>query len=131
MFEDFPWWSEVMLKKPRLTVVPLSLYYYIPNFGGIVLSAKQLRIMKSLCTGIKSAYKLYVKNADKKQLKNCQENFLCFFINKAFRKLKYLKTDEEIKSARDEFIAMNKTGVFDNVPNEWYVLREKIYEFIK
>ena len=46
VFEDFPWWSEVMLKNPRLTVVPLPLYYYIPNFGGIVLSEKQLRIMK-------------------------------------------------------------------------------------
>ena len=131
LFEDFPWWSRVMLRNPRVTIAPVPLYYYIPNFGGIVLSAKQLRIMKSLCTGIKSAYKLYVKNADKKQMKNWQENFLWFFINKAFRKLKYLKTDEEIKSARDEFIAMNKTGVFDNVPNEWYVLREKIYEFIK
>ena len=48
LFEDFPWWSAVMLKNPRVTVVPLPLYYYIPNFGGIVLSAKQLKIMKKL-----------------------------------------------------------------------------------
>ena len=48
LFEDFPWWSEVMLRNPRTTIVPLPLYFYIPNFGGIVLSAKQLRIFMCL-----------------------------------------------------------------------------------
>jgi hypothetical protein len=131
LFEDFPWWSAVMLQKPRVTVVPLPLYYYIPNFGGIVLSAKQLKIMKSLCSGIKSAFELYSEQADDEQMKKWQSQFMWFFVNWAFRKLKYLKTDEEIKSARDEFIEMNKMGVFNDVPNEWYKLREKIYEFIK
>ena len=131
VFEDFPWWSEVMLKKPRVTVVPLPLYYYIPNFGGIVLSEKQLRIMKCLCVGIKESYKLYEKKADTEQMKKWQENFLWFFVKKAFGKIKYLKTENEIQIACTEFRKMNKLGVFDNVPNEWYVLREKIYEFIK
>ena len=31
LFEDFPWWSLVMLKSPRVTIVNLPLYYYIPN----------------------------------------------------------------------------------------------------
>ena len=131
LFEDFPWWSAVMLKKPRVTVVPLPLYYYIPNFGGIVLSAKQLKIMKSLCVGIKSAYKLYKEKADKEQMKKWQTQFMWYFVNWAFRKLKYLKTDPEIQSARDEFKEMNDIGVFNDVPNEWWDLREKIYEFIK
>ena len=48
LFEDFPWWSAIMLKNPRVTIAPLPLYFYVPNFGGIVLSAKQLRIMQSL-----------------------------------------------------------------------------------
>ena len=130
IFEDFPWWSEIMLKQPRITVVPLPLYYYIPNFGGIVLSAKQLRIMKSLCTGIKSAYSLYVKKATDDQMKKWQSQFMWFFVNWAFRKLKYLKTDEEIQSARDEFTEMRDMGIFNDVPNEWYELRENIYKFI-
>ena len=130
LFEDFPWWSAIMLKKPRVTVVPLPLYYYIPNFGGIVLSAKQLKIMKSLCAGIKNAYQLYNEKADSEQMKKWQSQFMWYFVNWAFRKLKYLKTDEEIKSARDEFIEMNKMGVFNDVPNEWYDLRERIYAFI-
>ncbi len=131
LFEDFPWWSEVMLKQPRVTVAPLPLYYYIPNFGGIVLSAKQLRIMKCLCVGIKSAYKLYSEKGTPEQMKKWQSQFMWYFINWAFRKLKYFKTDEEIKEARNEFIEMNKMGIFNDVPNEWYDLREKIYGFIK
>ena len=130
LFEDFPWWSAVMLKKPRVTVVPLPLYYYIPNFGGIVLSAKQLKIMKSLCTGIKTSYELYEQNADAEQMKKWQAQFMWYFVNWAFRKLKYLKTDAEIKEARDEFKTMNQIGVFNDVPNDWYELREKIYKFI-
>ncbi|MBR6598662.1 MAG: glycosyltransferase, partial [Alphaproteobacteria bacterium] len=59
LFEDFPWWSRVMLRNPRVTIAPLPLYFYIPNFGGIVLSAKQLRIMQSLCRGIADAYQAY------------------------------------------------------------------------
>ena len=131
LFEDFPWWSAVMLKNPRVTVIPLPLYYYIPNFGGIVLSAKQLKIMKSLCVGIKSAYKLYKEKATNEQMKKWQSQFMWYFVSWAFRKLKYLKTDAEIEDARQEFKDMNQIGVFDDVPNEWYDLREKIYDFIK
>ena len=130
LFEDFPWWSAIMLKKPRVTVVPIPLYYYIPNFGGIVLSAKQLKIMKCLCVGLKNSYELYKEKADSEQMVKWQSQFMWYFVNWAFRKLKYLKTEEEVRSARDEFIEMNKIGVFDNVPNEWYDLREKIYKFI-
>ena len=96
LFEDFPWWSAIMLKRPRTTVVPLPLYYYIPNFGGIVLSAKQLKIMKCLCTGIKESYKLYKKKADDNQMKKWQSQFMWFFVNWAFRKLKYFKTTQRI-----------------------------------
>ncbi|MDE6478135.1 MAG: glycosyltransferase, partial [Alphaproteobacteria bacterium] len=92
LFEDFPWWSAVMLKRPRVTIAPLPLYFYIPNFGGIVLSAKQLRIMQSLCTGIESAYTLYRDTADAYQMRMWSENFRWYFINWAFRKIKYLDT---------------------------------------
>ncbi len=130
LFEDFPWWSAIMLKSPRVTIAPLPLYFYVPNFGGIVLSAKQLRIMQSLCTGISTAYTLYKNNSTEYQMKKWQSQFMWYFVNWAFRKLKYLKTDEEIKSAKQCFIEMNKIGVFNDVPNEWYDLRENIYAFI-
>ena len=130
LFEDFPWWSEVMLKNPRVSIINLPLYYYIPNFGGIVLSAKQLRIMQSLCTGISHAYSVYKKSATDYQMKKWQEQFMWYFVNWAFRKIKYLKLDDELKVAREIFVGLKDSGVFDNVPNEWFELRNKIYEFI-
>ncbi len=130
IFEDFPWWSEVMLQKPRVTVVPLPLYYYIPNFGGIVLSAKQLKMIKSLCIGIGDAYEKYKNNADVEQMKQWQDKFLWFFVNKAFGKIKYLKTDEEIKEAKECFKQLKQIGLFDSYPNEWYKLVCDIQKFI-
>lgn len=131
LFEDFPWWSRVMLRNPIVTIVPLPLYYYIPNFGGIVLSAKQLRIMQSLIAGIKDAFVLYRDQADAHQMKLWSENFLWFFINWAFRKIKYLKTDEELAVAKKEFTDLYNLGVFENVPKSRRKLAIKILDFIE
>ena len=130
LFEDFPWWSEIMLKKPRVSIINLPLNNYIPYFGGIVLSAKQLRIMQSLCTGISHAYGIYKKYANDYQMKKWQENFMWLFVNWAFRKVKYLKSDDELKVARETFAKMKSDGVFDDVPDEWFGLRENINRFI-
>ena len=130
LFEDFPWWSRVMLRNPRVTIAPLPLYYYIPNFGGIVLSAKQLRIMQSLITGIKDSFVLYRDQADKHQMKLWSENFLWFFINWAFRKIKYLKTDEELATAKQSFTDLYNLGVFESVPKSRRKLATKILDFI-
>ena len=119
-----------MLKNPRVSIINLPLYYYIPNFGGIVLSAKQLRIMQSLCTGISYAYSVYKKSATDYQMKKWQEQFMWYFVNWAFRKIKYLKSDDELKVARETFANLKDDGVFDNVPNERFELRNQIYEFV-
>jgi len=130
LFEDFPWWSRVMLRNPRVTIAPLPLYYYIPNFGGIVLSAKQLRIMQSLIEGIKNSFVLYRDQANEHQMKLWGENFLWFFVNWAFRKIKYLKTDDELKIAKQSFSDLYKLGMFDNVPKSRKKLVSKIMNFI-
>lgn len=131
LFEDFPWWSEVMLRNPRTTIAPLPLYFYIPNFGGIVLSAKQLKIMQSLFVGIKSSFEKYQKNATEYQFKKWSENFLWFFINKAFRKIKYLNSDDELEIARVGFRELEHFGVLDRPPYKWAKkLRKQICAFI-
>ena len=130
LFEDFPWWSRVMLRNPTVTVAPLPLYYYIPNFGGIVLSAKQLRIMQSLIEGIKDSFVLYRDQANAHQMQLWSENFLWFFVNWAFRKIKYLKTDEELQTARKAFTDLYNLGVFKSVPKSRRKLAVKILDFI-
>ena len=131
LFEDFPWWSEVLLKNPRTTIVNLPLYFYRPNFKGIVLSAKQTLIMTSLFVGLEDIYLKYKKHANDYQMKKWTENFMWFFIARAFDKTKYLQTAKELKIAKSGFTKLTKIGIFDTVPNEWYDLRNKIYKFIK
>ena len=44
---------------------------------------------------------------------------------------KYLKTDKEFKIAKKGFVKLDELGVFDDTPEQWCKLRNKIYEFIK
>jgi len=132
LFEDFPWWSEVMLRNPRVTIAPLPLYFYIPNFGGIVLSAKQLRIMQSLCTGIKTAFLKYQQEATPYQMEQWSKNFQWYFINWAFRKIKYMAGAEDMSAARACFQELQQVGALDNPPYRWArKLRQDILNFIK
>ena len=132
LFEDFPWWSAVMLKNPRTTIVNLPLYYYVPNFGGIVLSAKQLRIMQSLCAGIRDAHARYIATATPYQMQQWSINFKWYFINWAWRKVRYLDNDGDIATARQYLIELKHAGVFDDAPNKFAKkIRAKIYDFLK
>lgn len=131
LFEDFPWWSRVMLRNPRVTIVPLPLYFYVPNFGGIVLGAKQLRIMKSLCAGIEDAFLAYKKTATQYQMQQWNKNFKWYFIKWAFRKVRYIDSDEDMAAARECFVRLNKIGALEMPPYKWAEqLRENILEFI-
>ncbi len=132
LFEDFPWWSAVMLKNPRVTIAPLPLYFYIPNFGGIVLSAKQLRILHSLCDGIENAFTLYKEKATEYQMQEWSRKFKWHFIKWAFRKIKYLDNSADLESARKRFCELEKIGALDNPPTKCAkCLRCKICKFIK
>ena len=129
LFEDFPWWGEVLLKNPRTTIINLPLYFYRPNFKGIVLSAKQTLIMTSLFVGLNDIYAKYKKKANDYQMKKFRENFLWFFIARAYDKTRYLKTAKELKIAKDGFAKLNKNGVLDNAPKTWCKLKQKICKF--
>lgn len=131
LFEDFPWWSAVMLRNPRVTIAPLPLYFYIPNFGGIVLSAKQLKIMQSLCAGLCAAYTLYKKNANEYQMKKWSDNFRWYFVYWAFRKVRYMSTDAEMNSARDAMRELKRAGVLnDPMDARWAKMRDEINAFV-
>lgn len=132
LFEDFPWWSAVMLKNPRVTIAPLPLYFYVPNFGGIVLSAKQLRIMQSLCAGLQNAYEIYRRQADPYQMRQWSENFKWYFIKWAFRKVRWLDNRDDVAVARKCFCDLKKAGVMDNPTRSWEKkMRCEICQFIK
>ena len=132
LFEDFPWWSEVMLRNPRVTIAPLPLYFYIPNFGGIVLGAKQLRIMESLVVGIKTAFLKYRESASEYQMKKWSENFKWYFVKWAFRKTRYIESDTDLSRARKMFCDLERIGALDYANTRMArQLRAQICAFIK
>lgn len=121
-----------MLRNPRVTITNLPLYFYVPNFGGIVLSAKQLKIMKSLCVGLTHAWTQYQKSATPYQMKMWSENFQWHFINKAFGKIKYLDGQDDVRAARECFRELERIGALDWPPFKWAKkLRAQICDFIK
>ena len=59
MYEDFLWWSEVMLRIRRATLTDLPLYFYYPNRGSYIFSSREEFKIKSLQEVIRAAEKAY------------------------------------------------------------------------
>lgn len=90
IYEDFPWWVEVLLNVRRATVINLPLYYYYPNFSGYIHSASQRFRIESLRTAIAAVESLCSEKASPQQRTRCEENFLIPFRNKLIKKEKRL-----------------------------------------
>lgn len=86
-YEDFPWWSEVLLHIHRATILNLPLYFYYPNPRSYILSANQSHKADSIRQGIEASKHIYAAApADKR--KAWERNFLVPFQEKLRRKTK-------------------------------------------
>ncbi len=116
VYEDLPWWLEVVLKHPRTTITQLPLYYYFPNFGtSILLSYKAMRKQMDRLTGLVSIFNLYKKKASPREMEIVQREFLWQFYIHSFREIGQLDENDK-KTVRAKFIEMKKLGMFDNPP---------------
>ncbi len=88
IYEDFPWWIEVMLNVRRATIINLPLYYYYPNFSGYIHSAAQQFRISSLRTAIDAVQTLCREKLTPAQSGNCTRNFLVPFREKLEKKVK-------------------------------------------
>lgn len=88
IYEDFPWWSEVLLNIGSATIINLPLYYYYPNQTSYIASAQQQYRIRSLKTAIAAATELYGRKAGKSQLEAWQERFLEPFSEKLEKKIR-------------------------------------------
>lgn len=94
MYEDFPWWGEILLRTRRATVNNLPLYYYYPNFSGYVNSAKQEFRISSLREAIRRSRESYA-DADRHKAGAWERNFLTPFEEKLRKKLAASKNRPE------------------------------------
>lgn len=84
-YEDFPWWSEVMLRMPKTSILNLPLYYYSPNLKSTILSSDKAYKIHSLETAISMAKDSY-KDAPPEIKRLWEENFLKPFEKKLRKK---------------------------------------------
>lgn len=86
-YEDFPWWSEVLLHIKRCTILNLPLYFYYPNPKSYILSANQTHKVESLRRGIEAGKRIYAAAPEKKR-QAWERNFLTPFMEKLEKKEK-------------------------------------------
>lgn len=61
IFEDVPWWAEVLLRIRKTTILNLPLYFYYPNDRGAVLSTDLVRRRDCLQQAIAMTRDLFAK----------------------------------------------------------------------
>lgn len=86
IYEDFPWWSAILLRTRRVTMLTLPLYFYYPNFSGYILSSTTKYRIESLKKTIDSAKAIFEKEGTEYQRKQWEKNFLIPFMNKLEKK---------------------------------------------
>lgn len=84
-FEDFPWWSEVLLHIKRCTILNIPLYFYYPNPKSYILSADPTHKMESLRQGIEAGKRIYAAAPEEKR-RAWERNFLVPFEEKLKKK---------------------------------------------
>ena len=89
MYEDFPWWSEVMLRIRRATLTDLPLYFYYPNRSSFIFSSKEEFKVRSLRVAIEATEKAYA-DVDPGIKERWEREFLQPFKDKLAQKEKRL-----------------------------------------
>lgn len=89
IYEDFPWWGEVLLNVKRATIINLPLYFYYPNSGSYIFSSGQEYRIESLKIAINAAERIYREKATPQQREIWEKRFIEPFREKLHKKMKY------------------------------------------
>ena len=89
IYEDFPWWGEVLMRTSRATIINLPLYYYYPNKGSYILSSKEHYRIESLKVALKAAESIKTDNPENAKAWN--DKFITPFRRKLEKKLAKIK----------------------------------------
>ena len=117
IMEDFPWWSAILLRRPRTVITKLPLYFYMPNTSSVLNSSKALRMIESLAVGLEYVYDLYSKQASQIEFEYYKREFLWPFIIIVMRKVRELDNLKDINMAKKIIKKLYTHGVMDNPPN--------------
>ena len=79
IFEDMPWWGEVLLQVKRATVLNLPLYYYYYTPGSLIVGAGCQKQADSLRKVIRLSEEYYQAHATPRQQEKWEREFLSSF----------------------------------------------------
>lgn len=112
--EDFPWWSDILLRRPRAVITRLPLYYYIPNPSSALGGADCVRVFENVARAITRAYDMYAAAADRAQMRTWSREFLWPFVIIMMRAVRGISDPAGLAAARAVVREMQLRGVFDN-----------------
>ena len=132
IMEDFPWWTTVLLARPKTVITKLPLYFYMPNGASILNSSKALRMAKSIACGLGCAYDLWKKNANVAEYRHFNREFLWPFAITMMRKVREISDSADLTVAKQFVADLYSRGVFDAPCNgRAKKYKGRIEEFIK
>ena len=118
LYEDFPWWSEVMLRNPQVTITQLPLYYYFPNPASIDMGSTEIRKIHNWLLGLKYAWQLCEAHASAEQRALWSQQCKWSVINHGIaRKVERVSDRAARQALRAEMAAQWELGVFSDPPN--------------
>lgn len=88
IYEDFPWWSEILLSVRKAVIINLPLYYYYPSFAGYIMSSGQQKRIESLMKCLSYADERMKAKASGRQYECWERNFRNPFFEKFQKKTK-------------------------------------------
>ena len=86
IYEDFPWWGEVLLKVRNAAILNLPLYYYYPNPHSYIMASKKQFKIESLKKALAISESYYESHATPYQREMWHKNFIVPFKEKLAKK---------------------------------------------
>lgn len=131
-FEDFPWWSEVMLKNLRATVTNLFLYYRYPNLSSTVNTVKRGETVICFLKGLVYSCRLYSAYSDRHKMREWSRNCKwVVIIRQVVRQLRKINDPDQVAEIRSLLSRLWIAGAFkDGETTVEIAAREFIKEYI-
>ncbi|MBP5707779.1 MAG: glycosyltransferase family 2 protein [Alphaproteobacteria bacterium] len=111
--EDFPFFTSVLLRNPKSTIINVPLYFYIPNGASALKSVDARNFFDNFTMAIIEAFSNVSKaNPTKKWTNVWQREFLWPFI------ISCVRTARNLSGAyvKKQLTTMQRMGMFDNPP---------------
>jgi len=115
--EDFPFWTRVLFKRPRVVITRLPLYYYVPHWSSALNSAHAQRLYENVGMAIMRSYDVANEVASPREMRRWQREFLWPFIFTCVRAIRRAGDRPDMSTAVLRLREMDKKGCFDNPPN--------------